>query len=448
MGFINETFPTSTGAGGSTGNDAGIQPWVNQDMIIWQTGGGIFPNQFYTYDHENGEKTNPITKKTKTADPIKMATMYLNLTGAGFAILCEDQEYAETDIDSSSLLFFESDPVTGDFYQPNATNYTLYHQQVYGVDFSVHRSDSSVSDAPDAWKNNTDYIVMNILSSWADDTPLGNGSSTCPGIIYTQTCRLRPAKVDYPVQLTQRGEESDWIAVLATDQEHESTPYDTFYEYNKTSGLQQNYHAVKDYQNITDTANSAQTLGLELGNNTLSGLAAGLNSYLGGYASISRAPSGLGFVLNTTGSAQSYLYGPPSLQSSACDYQYAYPLTGGGNLLGNYTSHLGPANGTTKSRFVDPGIIGNINSIMFALATDVSFMDPFNTYDQSYSGLTQESGLILSTTSPTSGTWAVQSPQPSSASSASFLAIGDSGSSVEKSHWDLSRSLRLFVHLI
>ena len=240
-GFINETFPY-TGAGGSVGS--GLQPWFNQDLIIWQTGGGVFPNQFYTYDHENGEERNPITKKTKEANFIKSATMYLNLTGAGFAVVCDPKDYDEAPIDASKLLFFDLDPVTGDVYQPNASNYTLFYQQVYGIDFSVHYSDGLVSDAPDAWKNNTDHIVMKVLSSEADDVRHDNGTSSCPGKLYTQTCRMRPAKVDYPVQLTQRGEVEDWTAALGTDQ---TTNSSVFYEYNATSGLQQNYHFVKDY---------------------------------------------------------------------------------------------------------------------------------------------------------------------------------------------------------
>ena len=380
-GFINETFP-STGAGGSSDNPAGLQPWFNQDLIIWQTGGGVFPNQFYTYDHENGETKNPITKKTKTAKAIEMATMYLNLTGAGFAIVCDpNEDYAETDIDASTLSWFNN-PFTGVSSQPDAANYTLYHQQLFGLDFSLHHSDGLVSDAADAWKNNTDYIIMNVVSSTALDKPLGNGTSSCPGTLMTQTCRMRPAKIDYPVQLTQRGNESDWTAVLATDQNSTA-----FYEYNQTSVLQQNYHTVKEYQNITDGSTMAQTEGIQLGNNTLGGIVAGLNSYLGGQASISRAVSGLGFVLNTTGSAQSYLSNLPDLASSACDYRYYWPLAGGGDLLGTLAPpELGPGNGNAKSRFVDPGVIGNINSIMFALATDVSYMDTENTYEGSYNG--------------------------------------------------------------
>ncbi|KAI5362908.1 hypothetical protein Slin14017_G065890 [Septoria linicola] len=380
-GYINETFPI-TGAGvESAENGAGIQSWFNADLNIWQTGGGVFPNQFKTYDRENGQKRNPLTRKMKTADAIKMATMYLDLTGAGFAFVCEKSDYSEAPIDSSKLLFYDKNPVTGDIYQPNATNFTLYNQQLYGVDFRVHHSDSSISDAPDAWKNNTDYIIMTVLSSDATDEGMNTSAPTCAGTLYSKICRLRPAKVVYPVELTQRGNELDWTADLATDQN--ST---IFYEYN-TTGLQQNYHTIKSYQNISDTVNGvlAYTSGAEtIGDNTLGGIASGLNSYLGGYAWLSRTESGIGYRMNATGSAQSYLGNTPG--ALGCGYQYGWPLDGGANLLGDDESDAGAGKRASKSRFLDPGIIGAINSIMFALSTDVGGSDPANDYEPTYDG--------------------------------------------------------------
>lgn len=349
-------------------------------MLIMSSG-GVYPSYFTTYARENGTKKNRLTGKTKDADLIEMATMYLNLTGAGFAFVCEDDDYEEVPIETSSLLYYENDPVTGAVYQPNATNFTLYNQQLYGVDFTVHHSDGSVSNETDAWKNNTDYIIMNMLSSNADNQAEANGSYTCPGTLYRQLCRLRPAKIEYPVQLTQRGNRSDWTALLATDQNMTA-----FYEYNYTGAYQQKYHTIKEYQNITDLVDSVSiyTGGSDRsGNNTLGGLASGLNSYLGGYAWLTRNTNGIGFALNSTGSAQSYL--ADVTHESGCDYWYYWPLEGGADLTGNNTQ-LGPNHGNSKSRVVDPGMIGSINSIMFALATDVSESDPANTYEGTVDG--------------------------------------------------------------
>ncbi|KAF7192985.1 hypothetical protein HII31_05676 [Pseudocercospora fuligena] len=382
-GFINETFP-STGAGYSTTEaGSGLQPWFNQDLLIWQVGGGIFPNQFTTYDHENGEVKNPITRKVKTAPEIERATMYLNLAGAGFGIYCADQDYTKTAIDVSELLYPEYDIETGLLYTPNATNFTLFNQQLYGLNFSVHTGvPGSVPDGPDAWMNNTDYILMDVLSSEASDKKNENGSYTCPGTLYRQTCRLRPAVVSYPVQLTQRGTVSSMTATLATDQNQT-----LFYDYNQT-GSQQNYHEIVRYQDIKDIENGIQVYAggaTTYGNNTLGGLAYGLNAYLGGYSWVKRDTNGFGFLLNATGSAQGYLNNLPDVNTSGCAFQYGYPLSGGNDLVGSSASS-GAASGNAHSAYVDPGVLGSINSIMFALASDVSGMDPNNNYDPTYNG--------------------------------------------------------------
>ncbi|EME85046.1 uncharacterized protein MYCFIDRAFT_83076 [Pseudocercospora fijiensis CIRAD86] len=382
-GFINETFP-STGAGFSTTEaGAGLQPWFNQDLLIWQVGGGVFPNQFTTYDHENGVIKNPVTKKVKTAPWIDKATMYLNLSGAGFGVYCAEEDYSTTAIDVSNLLFPEYDIDTGVPYTPNATNFTLFNQQLYGLNFSVHIGVAgSVPDGPDAWINNTDYILMDVVSSKAFERELDNSSYACPGTLYKQTCRLRPAVVSYPVQLTQRGEVSSWTATLATDQNQT-----LFYDYNQT-GSQQSYHDIVRYQDVKDIENGTliYTGGAsKFGNNTLGGLAYGLNAYLGGYSWVKRDTNGIGFLLNATGSAQGYLNNLPDVTKSACDFQYGWPLSGGTELLGE-SGASGPASGNAHSAYVDPGVLGSINSIMFALATDVSIMDSNNKYDATYDG--------------------------------------------------------------
>lgn len=384
-GYINETFPF-TGAGyNTTEAGSGLQPWFSQDLLIWQVGAGIFPNQFTTYDHENGEVKNPITRKTKIADLIDKAAMYLNLTGAGFAVYCSDDDYSETTINAFNLLSPSFDPGAGTVYTRNATNFTLYNQQLYGLEFSVHTGvPGSAPEGPDAWISNTDYITMNIVSSWAEDKASTNGTiHTCPGTLWRQTCRLRPAVIEYPVQLTQRGKDpSAWTATLSTDQNSTA-----FYYYNQT-GHQQNYHPIVRFQNVKNIADATQVFATgasSYGNNTLSGISYGLNTYLGGYSSISR-DANAGFVLNATGSATSYLQNLPDVTKSGCDFQYGWPLDGGTNLLDGDEETNSNNKGSPQNRFVDQGVLGSMNSIMFALCTDMAGMDPSNDYTPKYDG--------------------------------------------------------------
>ena len=126
---------------------------------------------------------------------------------------------------------------------------------------------------------------------------------------------------------------------------------------------------LEDYPGSTSSSGKSQ-------NNTYSGLAVGLQMSLGGYAYVSKSGIPRSYDLNQTGTAQTYLQNVPL--DGQCNFNFSSPINGGEDLLGPWLSN-GP-----KSEFVDPGLVGKINSIMFGLATDVAGLDPNNNYDDQY----------------------------------------------------------------
>lgn len=359
-GYINETFP-STGIGFMpSAAGSGLQTWFSTDLEIWSLGGGVYPNQFMVYEKPWGVKKNKLTKE-ETYPLSYNSTSYLNISGAGFAIDCLDP--VTLPINSSALI------------RPGLTNSsTLSRQLLFDIQFSVsHGVANSVPDGPDAWVNNTDYIKMDMAWSSAQNVIDQTGMSTCPGTLTQRTCRLRPAVVVYPLSLTQRGAEAEWVASLGLG----SNPMD-FYDFNEQE-QQQNYVYVDRIS--TETVDFpyavASSGGTYYGNDTLSGIAIGLQSYLGGYSYISKDKDYSFYNLNTSGTAQSYLSNLPA--SGDCNFDYSNPFQGGQDLLGDYSLDNSP-----KSRFVDPGLIGKLNSIMFGVAADVSASDPNNDYSEAY----------------------------------------------------------------
>lgn len=182
------------------------------------------------------------------------------------------------------------------------------------------------------------------------------GDHRFPGELVRQTCRLRAVIVSYPVELSQRGQESDWDASIGTNEMDTSD----FYHFNKT-GKQQNQFPVNQTIFLPDfpydLSSSTQS---NFGNNTYGGLALGLQAYFGGYAYASRADNTTSYKFRQFGNAQSQIVNLPPSGSYA--FNFSDPFEGGTSLLDD--DDIGP-----ESKFIDPGLIGKINSIMFGLVT-------------------------------------------------------------------------------
>lgn len=361
-GYINETFP-STGIGLENSSAGSVlQDWFNQDIRIWQTGGGVYPNQFSTYKATLAEKKNKITGKTEAAeDYFNGSVAYTRMNGAGLQFDCLDPvtEWINISALASPL-------------QNNSTGSD--RQLLFAIDFTVHHGFAgTVPESPGSWMNNTDYIVMKTAYSRAHEATSGTNVGQCHAELISQTCRLRAAVIAYPVELSQRGQEMSWTARTGTDDDYDDDAAN-FYHFNQTE-KQQNYFFVDHVIDLKDYPDPPSPSGKSR-NNTYSGLAVGLQMSLGAYAFVSRSSSLNSYDLNHTGAAQTYPQNVPL--DGQCNYNFSSPIDGGEDLLGPWLSN-GP-----KSEFVDPGLVGKINSIMFGLATDVAGLDPNNNYNDQY----------------------------------------------------------------
>lgn len=358
-GYINQTFP-STGMGAFSSLDGyGLQDWFNQDLEIWQTGGGVFPNQFETFNTSFNGANSPIIGNTSISDYHKGSLAYVSMDGAGLQFDC--LEPTTERIDASTLTF----PSTANTTAPNT-------QTLFDISFNVHHGVAgSVPDGPTAWINNTDYIIMEVVHTVSEEDLSDHVGSGCPSILKRKTCRLRAAVVNYPIELSQRGDMETWTACIGPDPYNYTADPLTSYGFNE-SEKQQNYFAVRKTLNLSDFPYAVLSPdNTYYGNSTFGGLALGLQTYIGGSAHLSKVDNTTSYTIHQNGSAQSYLTNLPV--KGSCTYNYSDPLEGGRDLVG--TSTIGPG-----SKFIDPGLIEKINSIMFGLATDVSSLDPNNNY--------------------------------------------------------------------
>lgn len=361
-GYINQTFP-STGMGTLSSLEGhGLQDWFNQDLEIWQTGGGAYPNQFETFATPFGGARSSMAGTVRESRYYNGSLAYVQLDGAGLQFDClkSTTEW----IDVSSLAF------------PSTANATVSSTQtLFDISFSVHRGIvGSAPDGPNAWINNTDYIIMEVAHTTSEDDGPEDDARRCPSRLTRQTCRLRAAVVSYPIELSQRGDEETWTARIGTDRDSDyETDPPSPYGFNET-GKQQNYFDVKRVLDLSDFPYAVPSANeTYFGNSTYGGLVLGLQTYLGGFAQVYKVDNTSSYDIYQNGSSQSYLENLPARGS--CTYGFADPLEGGRDLLAAYSS--GP-----DSKFIDPGLIGKINSIMFGLATDVSGLDPNNDFDK------------------------------------------------------------------
>lgn len=361
---VLSTYTTShfpfTGVGCPTcGVEAEIGDWFSQLLKIWNIGGGVYPNIWFTIYQKD---LNRYPNKNPPANGI---IGFFNITATGLAFQCLEPVILSTN--ASSL------PLTASTSTPNSPNSQLLFDLSFTPVYSnAARGVPDVPDGPDAWLNNTSYINMEIAYANASS----DDSMNCPGKLTTQVCRLRPAVITYPVQSSQPASPdgvlnfNDWTVTLAvedaaTNDEGESD----FYLFNATN-RQQNYHHVVSYVTTVEFPEQAfsSSQSFTYGNTTVGAIAAAFQDYLGGQAWLSKSDTNGMYNLSTTGSAQSYLETFPS--PGQCDYQFSDPTVGGAPLVPSSGDK-----GAPRARFVDPGVVGKINSIMFGLMSWAAF-DP------------------------------------------------------------------------
>lgn len=200
---------------------------------------------------------------------------------------------------------------------------------------------------------------MNMIYTVAEDES-EEGTGSCAGTKYTQTCMLRPAVIDYPVEI-QAFNDSHTQPSMRLAVDGQKINNSTFRDFNTTLKQQNNFNIHETHTTVSDDSRTR-----------LGGIAQGLNTYLGGNASI-YYDAIAGFQLDQTGNAPVYLANDLGTQEgktqskNLCGFKYNNPMepqTFKDNAAADPAHH-----------YDVPSIVGKINQIMFATARDISNED-------------------------------------------------------------------------
>jgi len=353
-GYANVTIPNTGRISGVEGESGLLAKNFNDALKIWFQGGGQLPNSYSGCE----------------------GTCYLHVPGAGFEFDCDEPE--QVAINAGTQTFDAYTALKNVTKGYNITDFddvdcSILGNQTYGgLATAICEREVSVRTAPlfhvgflpvfsgtntsaDAWS----YVQMTINYTTANDET--NANVSCPGTKYSQSCKLRPAVVEYPVKIQNASTLVTGMS-LAIDGKHYNNQ--TFCNFNSTL-KQQNGFAIQSYSNIYENP-----LGGE--RTRLGGVAQGLQTYLGGDAVMHYGAQG--YHLEQTGNAPTYLSNDLGVQTGGlansanlCGFQYLDPMTA--------YDFGGWAEKDPSHRFDVPALVGKINQIMFALALDISDED-------------------------------------------------------------------------
>jgi hypothetical protein len=228
---------------------------------------------------------------------------------------------------------------------------------VFNLTFDVYETSGLNLDQT---RNTSDYsyLTMNVLWTSAADK-----DGSCPGTKTMQTCKLRPAIINYPVMiqnattnLINGNADSMALSTLPTIPSITFESEDNYAGYDEAFGRfnrdvkQTNGFSVVGYKDVLEqhfsNTDNPQTY--------LMGIQQALSMYMGGGAFMYFDGTG-GYQIHQTGNAQQYLTNAPTQGSDGtfvCGYKYMDPV----NSPGRYDWILN-------------NVILSLNQIMFTIAT-------------------------------------------------------------------------------
>lgn len=368
IGNVNETMPiTSTPTFGRS-FEVGMSKALNLEMQAWSQQGSVYQSPFRNCE----------------------GTCYLNVPAAGFEIDCSPPVVTEIDNGKSTMnaLSLELDdrgikdgsrPVgitalSGDLASISGKNgsgedtfltandtASLARAQAYVTAnytaplFNIHFTREFLgldTVGPDG----TDYayIAMDMTFTSAQDIDSTSGSSgVCPGLATRQSCRLRPAVVSYPLQITNYtgAHSTNGIRLGTPHRQGDNSSHVILKEEPYDINLkQQGGFKVLRHEDINGSYEDSVA--------RLGGLQLAFETYLGGNASIYFGGA-VNFIPEIEGGVYKYLLNGEDVKSN-CGYRWMNPLE-----PGNQTESL------TQS------VVSSINEIM--LLTNLGIPAIWNT---------------------------------------------------------------------
>lgn len=339
-GYANMSIPmTGRITGDSTVTGLLAKNW-NDDLKIWSQGGGLLPNSYSGCE----------------------GLCYLHVPGAGFEFDCTDP--VEMDIDYGvsvqNALAYAVGPncSLADGTLSNSTDCLQAAANTTASLFNVEFD--AIYNGADSPQH--DYINLSMLYTNASDVPPDQGN--CPGKQYSQTCKLRPAVINYPVVIQSYKDEHS-ITSMSLGVNPHTHDNKTFYQFNSTL-KQQNGFEVLRYSDIHEDFTRGDT------RTRLGGVSKGFTIYLGGNASLTT--SAAGFWLNQDGNSPSYLFNDLGTQEGTtasghlCGFEFVNPMDR--QVFENSVAAYDPTH-----QYDMPSIVGKINQMMFSLALDIANED-------------------------------------------------------------------------
>jgi hypothetical protein len=176
-GFVNLTFPVTGTVAGIQQQPGLMEHWMGDTLKLWSKIGGVYPNQWNDCE----------------------GLCFLKVPGIGFAFDCDDPRQEPIDFGQDLATAFQ-----------NGQNGS---EDLFHIEFDTKYSDGSnpisipVFDSGES----SSYLEMNVSYTKAS---VGTADLSCPGTKFTQTCRLWPAVVEYPV-LIQNSSAASAVSVGA-----------------------------------------------------------------------------------------------------------------------------------------------------------------------------------------------------------------------------------------
>ncbi|EME40731.1 hypothetical protein DOTSEDRAFT_55859 [Dothistroma septosporum NZE10] len=345
-GYANTTIPNTGRVSGLDSQPGLLAENFNDDLKIWSQGGGLLPNSYQDRD----------------------GLCYLGVPGAGFEFDCGETQTAAINSGNTTVSAFLALQSNVACHSENSTTIATctalqegLSAPLFYVGFEATYSDGTTMNNG----KNYSYITMNMIYTVAEDSS-EEGTDSCPGTKYIQTCILRPAVIDYPVEI-QSFDDSHTLHSMTLAVDGLKTDNSTFRDFNTTL-KQQNHFPIIHYNDVHEshatTSNDSRT--------RLGGVTQGLNTYLGGNASMYYDPI-TGFQLDQSGNAPVYLTNDLGTQEgraqskNLCGFRYNDPMTP--------QTFQNNAAADPAHHYDVPSIIGKINQIMFATALDISNED-------------------------------------------------------------------------
>jgi hypothetical protein len=267
-----------------------------------------------------------------------------NVTGIGFAIECNEKQ-SNVDYGQTAISAYK----TANTSSSNGTNPFLFNQYNDLPLFSVEYS----QEWPGSQKDYS-WISMNFThiepKGYNENAPDGhqaenevqsfvNGS--CPSVLTTTTCELRPALINYP--LTLQNISSEFLNVTEAFLGWNATGNNYTTTYSPRDNQMHNFTVVK-YLNLKEQPDPNQLT-------QLGGIQLALQMSLGGSVSLSYGPNGWGAEQNGTLGSVRELERP---EAGKCNWVYTNPM--------NY-------------------LLGQLNTLTFLLMNDPFVVDDDHVYD-------------------------------------------------------------------